>query len=57
MTLEGPSTKEVEEAVKFLEDLRKDPIRFEKWADKVIKGWIKGKRKSSERHFRHSKAY
>ena len=43
MTLEEPSTKEVQEAVKFLEELRKDPEKYNKWLgnvlDKALKGW------------------
>lgn len=43
MTLEEPSRKEVEEAVRYLEELRKDPERYQKWldsvVDKALRGW------------------
>ncbi len=53
MTLEQPTDKEVEEAVKYMEELRKDPIKFEHWVDKVMDGWLK--RKSSRRYWKTSK--
>lgn len=41
--MEEPSRKEVEEAVRYLEELRKDPERYQKWldsvVDKALRGW------------------
>ncbi|MGP8125017.1 MAG: hypothetical protein ACLQEQ_04005 [Nitrososphaerales archaeon] len=43
MTLEEPSQKEAEEARRYLEELRKDPDKYNKWLDtvldKALKGW------------------
>jgi len=48
MTLEKPSTKEVDEAIRYIRELRKDPAEYEKWLDividKALKGWRSGKR-------------
>src|SRR3989442_9988059 len=33
MTLEEHSTEEVQEAVRFLEELRKDPEKYNRWLD------------------------
>jgi hypothetical protein len=53
MALKEPKQKEVEEAIKYLEDLRKDPQKFEKWVDRVMIGWLK--KKSSHRRLKTSK--
>ena len=43
MTLEEHSTEEVQEAVRFLEELRKDPEKYNRWLDnvldKALRGW------------------
>jgi hypothetical protein len=48
MTLERPPTKEVDEAIRYIRELRKNPAEYEKWLDNVIdkalKGWRSGKR-------------
>ncbi|MDA4114924.1 MAG: hypothetical protein OK442_00040 [Thaumarchaeota archaeon] len=49
MTSERAKPKEAEEAVEYLRDLRKDPVRFEAWVDRLMKGWLKRKRASSQR--------
>ena len=47
MTLERPSTKEVDEALRYIRELRKNPVEYEKWLDgvldKALKGWRGGK--------------
>ena len=49
MTLARAKAKEAEEAIEYLRDLRKDPVRFEAWVDRVMEGWLKRKRVSSQR--------
>jgi hypothetical protein len=48
MTLERPSTEEVDEAIQYIRELRKNPAEYERWLDNVIdkalKGWRSGKR-------------
>jgi hypothetical protein len=41
--------KELREAIAYMEELRKDPERFQAWAGKVIDGWLKEGRRSSRR--------
>jgi len=43
MRLEGPSKEEVEKAVDYLRQLRRDPEEFERWVDRVVEGWLKRK--------------
>jgi hypothetical protein len=49
-TQEGED-KELREAVEYMQELRKDPKKFERWVDKVMDGWLKksktGKKNSS----------
>jgi hypothetical protein len=54
MTLEGTEAKEVREAVEYMKELRRDPQRFNAWADRVIDGWLK-KERSSQRRSQASK--
>jgi hypothetical protein len=54
MTLEGTEAKEVRAALEFMRELRRDPQRFNAWADRVIDGWLK-KERSSQRRSRASK--
>ncbi len=42
MALEGPTTKEVKEAIKFIEELKKNPEKYERWLDSVIDKGLKG---------------
>jgi hypothetical protein len=49
MTLEGAEAKEVRQAVEYMKELRRDPHRFNAWADKVIDGWLKKERSSPRR--------
>jgi hypothetical protein len=41
LTLEGTEAKEVREASEYIRELRRDPQRFDAWADGVIDGWLK----------------
>jgi hypothetical protein len=54
MTVEGTEAKEVREALEHMRDLRRDPQRFNAWADRVIEGWLK-KELSSQRRLQASK--
>ncbi len=59
MSLEEPSTKEVQEAVKFLKELRKDPEKYNRWLDNVLERALKGWRarktwKTRTKKTRHS---
>ena len=49
MNAQQQEAREVREAVEYMEKLRKDPERFQAWADKVIEGWLKRGRRSSRR--------
>ncbi len=49
MTPEGPSQREVDEAFEYLRELRRNPAEFERWADMVVKGWLRKKGKTSGR--------
>jgi hypothetical protein len=55
MSLEEPSQKEVDEAFEYLRELRKDPAEFDRWVDRVGKGWLRKKGKSSRRRSKASK--
>ena len=54
MTLEGTEAKEVKQAVEYMRELRRDPQRFNAWADRVIDGWLK-KERSLQRRLQASK--
>jgi len=47
--LEGTEAKKVREALEYMKELRKDPPRFNAWADRVIDGWLKRERSSQKR--------
>lgn len=53
MTLEGPSQKEVDEAIEYIRELRSDPARFDRWVDGVAQGPLRGRGKSCGRRSRH----
>jgi hypothetical protein len=47
MTLDRPSSREVDEAIEYIRELRKNPAEYKRWLDNVIdkalKGWRTGK--------------
>lgn len=55
MTLEGPSQKEVDEAIEYIRELRSDPARFDRWVDGVAQGSLRGRGKSCGRRSKASK--
>jgi hypothetical protein len=44
MVMKEPSEKELKQARDYIDKLLADPKEFEKWANKVIEGWLKRKR-------------
>jgi transposase len=55
MALEEPSQKEAEEARRYLEELRKDPEKYNKWLDTVLDKALKGWRSKKTRKPRTKK--
>jgi len=49
MNAQQQEARELKEAIEYMEQLRKDPERFQAWAGKVIDGWLKKERRSSQR--------
>jgi hypothetical protein len=49
MTARSQEAEDVKEALEFMSELRKDPERFNVWADRVIDGWLKRNRGSRRR--------
>jgi hypothetical protein len=43
MIMKEPSEKELKEAREFIKKLLADPNEFEKWANRVVEGWLKRK--------------
>ena len=33
--------KELEEAMRFIDELHRDPVKLEIWVDRVVEGWKK----------------
>src|SRR5712691_3481281 len=33
--------KELQEAMKFIDELHRDPVKLEQWVDRVVEGWKK----------------
>lgn len=54
MTAEREEAKEVEKALEFMSELRKDPQKLRAWEDRVIDGWLK-KKQSFQRRSRTSR--
>lgn len=42
--MKEPTEKELKEAREFIKKLLADPNEFEKWANRVMDGWLKRKR-------------
>lgn len=54
MSAEKEESKEVENALEFMSELRKDPQKLRAWEDRVIEGWLK-KKQSFPRRSRTSR--
>ena len=48
MVTREPSEKELKQALEYIDKLHANPKELEKWANKVIDGWLKRK------HYRRS---
>ncbi len=49
MSSQQQDARELREAIEYMEELRKDPERFQAWADRVIDGWLNRGQRSSRR--------
>ncbi len=38
---EDQGDKELEEAMRFIDELHRDPVKLEIWVDRVVEGWKK----------------
>lgn len=49
MAPEQKEAKDLEEALQFMSELRKDPRKLSAWEDRVIDGWLEKRQSLSRR--------